>query len=113
MKNFFYKIVTKREWSDFKKKNFFYGTRKDLRDKYIHLSKKNQIKKTLQKHYLKKKNLVLLKIKIPQNKRIIWEKSSNGEVFPHLYYYLDLSNVENTYKIFLKKNGSHFILSKY
>jgi uncharacterized protein (DUF952 family) len=62
MIKFLYKICTKSEWSSFKKEKFFYGTKKDLLDGYIHFSKKGQIKKTLKKHYFKKKNLNLVKV---------------------------------------------------
>ena len=110
---FIYKICNLREWSTFKKKKKFKGTKKDILDGYIHLSKKSQVKKTLKKYYLKKDKLILLKIKTPKLKRLIWEKSSEGKLFPHLYSFLNLRDVKSTYKIFLNKNGEHSILLKY
>lgn len=109
MIKFVYKICTESEWLNFKKKKFFHGTKKDLFDGYIHMSNKHQIKKTLRKHFFKKKNLILLKIKTPKLKNLIWERLKGDEFFPHLYSNLNIKNVEKYYKISLKKNGSHHI----
>ena len=109
MKKFIYKICSISEWTDFKKKNLFYGTKKDLIDGYIHLSNKNQVKKTLKKHFFNKKKLMLVKIKTLKLKNLVWEKSPEGVLFPHLYSHLDITNVKSNYKIFLKKNGLHYI----
>ena len=40
MQKFIYKICSSKEWICFKKKGKFYGSKKDLLDGYIHLSKK-------------------------------------------------------------------------
>tara|TARA_B110000438_G_scaffold292403_1_gene330690 strand:- start:458 stop:793 length:336 start_codon:yes stop_codon:yes gene_type:complete len=109
MIEFVYKICTKSEWLRFQKKRKFYGTKKDLLDGYIHLSNKNQIKKTLKKHFPKKKKLILLKIKTSRLKNLIWEKLKGNDFFPHLYSYLTIETIENNFKISLKKNGSHHI----
>ena len=110
MKKFIYKICSTREWNEFKKKRKFYGTKKDLLDGYIHFSKKNQIKSTLKKHFLRKDNLILLKIKVLDLKDLKWEKSKEGELFPHLYSFLDIVDVKSIHKIFLLKNGLHSII---
>jgi len=109
MIKFIYKICGTTEWQRFKKTSFFYGTKKDLLDGYIHFSKKNQVKETLAKHYFKKDKLILLKIDVLKLKNLIWEKSKEGVCFPHLYTYLNLENIKKTFKINLKKNGYHSI----
>jgi uncharacterized protein (DUF952 family) len=109
MVKFIYKICAISEWKRFKKNYFFYGTKKDLLDGYIHFSKRNQVKKTLARHYFKKDKLILLKIKTFKLKTLVWEKSKGGDIFPHLYTYLDLDSINKTYKIILKKNGYHII----
>ena len=101
---YIYKICNKSEWSNFKKNKKFIGTKKDLLDGFIHLSEKKQIKTTLIKHFINKKSLVLLKIKIKNLKNLIWEKSTNGIFFPHLYSFIRLDDINNSYKIVLKKN---------
>jgi len=106
MTKFIYKICNESEWIYAKKKGKFIGTKKDILDGYIHFSKRNQIKSTLKKYYLKKNKLVLLKVKT-LNLDVVWEKSSGGFLFPHLYSYLNLNFVIKACKINLKKDGSY------
>ena len=112
MKKHVYKICSISEWLKFKKKKKFYGSKKDLLDGYIHLSKKDQIKKTLKKYFLNKHNLILLEFELSKLKDIKMEKSSNGKLYPHLYSFLKLKDVKNNYQIYLK-NGSHFFYLKF
>jgi len=42
-------------------------------------------------------------------KKLKWEKSKEGKVFPHLYSLLDIENVKSVHKITLKKNDLHAI----
>ena len=107
MKKFIYKICKISEWNSAQKKKFFSGTKKDLVDGFIHLSNKSQIKSTLKKYFSNKNNLILLKINTSKLNNLIFEKSKVGNFFPHLYSDLNLNNVKKTYKIILKKNGSH------
>ena len=113
MKKFIYKICSKLEWSNLQKKKIFYGTEKDIIDGYIHFSNKNQVKSTLYKYFFKKKKLILLKVDATKLENLVWEKSTEGELFPHLYSYLNLKDVKKKYKISLKKNGVHFFSSKH
>ena len=108
-KNFIYKICLVSEWTEAKKKLAFYGTKKDIVDGYIHFSNKNQVKLTLKKYFLNQDQLVLLKVKVSNLKHLIWEESTNGILFPHLYSFLDIKHVKNIYKITLTKNGSHIL----
>jgi uncharacterized protein (DUF952 family) len=107
MQKFLYKICSKSEWNNLKKKGKFKGTKKDILDGYIHLSKKNQVKKTLIKHFLNKNNLFLLKIEASKISNLIWEKSAEGILFPHLYSFLSLKYIKNCHIIKLNKNGFH------
>ena len=113
MKKFIYKICSKFEWSNFKKKKIFYGTKLDIIDGYIHFSDKNQVKSTLKKHFFGKDKLILLKVDTSKLENLIWEKSANSKIFPHLYSHLSLKSVKKTYEIRLKKNGLHFFSSNY
>jgi len=108
MKKFIYKICSKSEWSNFKKKKIFYGTKQDIVDGYIHFSNKSQVKLTLNKHFFKKDKLILLQVEISKLKNLTWEKSNAGKIFPHLYSFLTLKSVKKSYKILLKKNEYHF-----
>lgn len=107
MRKFIYKICFLSEWLTFRKKNIFCGTKKDIFDGYIHFSNKNQIIPTLRKYFIKKNNLILLKVDTTKLKKIIWEKSTNDKMFPHLYSCLSLKHVKSVFKIISKKNGSY------
>ena len=45
------------------------------------------------------KNLFLLIIKVDTLKELVWEKSTNGEKFPHLYSKLDIESVMDSKEI--------------
>jgi len=91
---FVYRVLHPEEWDDFKEKKVFCGNDLDKKSGYIHLSKKKQLKKTIN-IYFKKKKIVILKIDTKRlGKNLFWEISREGEKFPHLYDKLKLENVE-------------------
>ena len=93
MKRFVYRVLDQEEWFNFKKKKVFYGNDLDQRSGYIHLSEKDQLRKTIDV-YFKEKKIVILKIKTKNLKqKLLWEISRAGEKFPHLYDKLTLENV--------------------
>jgi uncharacterized protein (DUF952 family) len=106
---FVYKICNKAEWLIAKKNKKFIGTNKDKEDGFIHFSDKQQVQGTLKKYYLNQKDLILLKINALNLRSLVYEQSSDGNIFPHLYEALDLSNVIEEYKINLNENGTHNI----
>ena len=104
-----YKICTETEWTEAKTKGKFIGSKKDLMDGFIHFSDKSQIKGTLNKFFSKEMNLILLKIDTLKLESLVWEQASDGDMFPHLYSHLDISNVCGEYYIALDKNGSYIL----
>ena len=106
---FIYKICSKKELQDAKNKNQFIGSKKDLEDGFIHFSGEEQVVGTLKKYYLNQKDLVLLKVETLKLDNLIWEQASDGNMFPHLYSSLDLSNVVEEFEIFLKDDGSYVL----
>jgi len=104
---FVYKICTKAEWLEAKTKGKFNGSKKDIEDGYIHFSDKEQLKGTLVKFFLNQKDLILLKIDTLKLEHLLWEQASDGNMFPHLYSLLDISNVINEYNIILNNDGTH------
>jgi len=108
---FIYKICTKAEWLDAKNKGKFNGSKKDIEDGYIHFSDKEQLKETLNKFFSNQKNLILLKIDALKLDHLIYEQVSDGNMFPHLYSSLDISNVSNEYEIMSNEDGSHILPS--
>ena len=106
---FIYKICSKSELDSEKKNNQFFGSKKDLEDGFIHFSGEEQVRATLKKYYLNQKDLILLKVDTLKLDHLIWEQASDGNMFPHLYSPLDLSNVVGEFKISLKDDGSHIL----
>ncbi len=91
--SFVYRVLYPEEWVDFKKKKVFYGNDLDQKSGYIHLSNKEQLKKTIN-IYFKKKKIVILKIETKMlKKKLLWEISRGGQKFPHLYGRLNLESV--------------------
>ena len=106
---FIYKICSKSELDNAKNKNQFLGSKKDLKDGFIHFSGEEQVEGTLKKYYLNQKDLILLKVETLKLDHLIWEQASDGNMFPHLYSPLDLSNVLEEFEISLKDDGSHVL----
>jgi len=107
--NFVYKICTNEEWYLAKKNGQFKGSKKDIADGFIHFSDKDQVKATLSKYFFKQNNLILLKINTLKLKNLIYEQTSDGSMFPHLYDSLDILNVVEAHKIELNENDIHTI----
>ena len=104
---YIFKIIDVKEWQKVKQSETYLGSSKDIEDGYIHFSGEDQVKGTLEKYYSKQKNLVLLKVETLKLDHLIWEQASDGNMFPHLYSSLDLSNVVEEFKINLTDNGIH------
>jgi uncharacterized protein (DUF952 family) len=90
---YIYKIIDKNEWQKTKDKHSYSGSKKDIEDGYIHFSSEDQIEGTLKKHYSNQSNLILLKVATLKLDHLIWEQASDGNMFPHLYSSLEISNV--------------------
>ena len=106
---FIYKICTKSELNDAKDKQKFEGSKKDLDDGFIHFSGEEQVKETLKKYYSNQKDLLLLKVDTLKLDHLIWEQASDGNMFPHLYSSLDLSNVVEEFEVSLNDDGYHVL----
>jgi uncharacterized protein (DUF952 family) len=104
---YIFKIIELDEWQKVKQSNTYLGSSKDIEDGYIHFSGEDQVKGTLEKYYSKQENLVLLKVETLKLDHLIWEQASDGNMFPHLYSSLDLSNVVDEFEIKLTDNGIH------
>lgn len=90
---YIYKITNLNELKKAKLTGIYLGSEKDIQDGFIHFSDETQVEETLKKYYLNQKDLILLKVDISKLKDLIWEKATNGKMFPHLYSSLDLSNI--------------------
>ena len=106
---FIYKICSKAELKEARNKNNFKGSKKDLEDGFIHFSDEEQVERTLKKYYSNQTELILLKVDTLKLNHLIWEQASDGNMFPHLYSTLDLSDVVEEIKISLRDDGSHVL----
>ena len=106
---FVYKICTKSEWQEVKDKGQLVGFKKDEEDGYIHFSGEDQVAGTLKKFYTNQKYLILLKIDTLKLEHLLWEQASDGNMFPHLYSTLDVSNIVDEFEITLREDGSHIL----
>ena len=104
---YIFKIIDLDKWKKEKQSETYSGSSKDIEDGFIHFSGEDQIKGTLEKYYPKQENLVLLKVETLKLDHLIWEQASDGNMYPHLYSSLDLSNVVDEFEITLKDNGVH------
>ena len=106
---YIYKIIDKDDLKKAKLLGKYSGSSEDLQDGFIHFSGQDQVTSTLAKYYSGIKNLILLKVETLKLDHLIWEQSSDGNFFPHLYSALDLSNVVKELDISLDKNGTHVL----
>ena len=104
---YIFKIIKLDEWQKVKQSKTYLGSSKDIEDGYIHFSGEDQVKGTLEKYYSKQENLILLKVETLKLDHLIWEQASDGNMFPHLYSSLDLSNVVDEFEIILNEDGNH------
>ncbi len=104
---YIFKIIDFDEWQKIKQSETYLGSSKDIEDGYIHFSGEDQVKGTLEKYYSKQENLVLLKVETLKLDHLIWEQASDGNMFPHLYSSLDLSNIVDEFEINLSDKGIH------
>ena len=106
---FIYKIISKSDLQESRNKGQLIVSKKDLEDGYIHFSGNDQVAGTLKKFYQNQKDLILLKVDTLKLDHLIWEQASDGNMFPHLYSSLDLSNVVEEFEISLRNDGSHVL----
>ena len=104
---YIFKIIDKEEWQKVKESGTYLGSSKDIQDGFIHFSGEEQIQGTLKKYYLNQKDLILLKVDTLKLDHLIWEQASDGNMFPHLYSKLEISNVVDEFEISLNEEGNH------
>jgi uncharacterized protein (DUF952 family) len=89
-----YKVLRPIEWSQMRTAGETLGAPVDLNDGYIHFSTAAQLQVTLSKHFGGERDLILLACDSDNLAADIrWEPSRGGDLFPHLYRPLRLSDV--------------------
>jgi uncharacterized protein (DUF952 family) len=89
-----YKILTAAQMDALEHEGSFAGAPADLADGYIHMSAAAQLAGTLDRHFAGQADLHIAAIDLEAlGDAVKWEKSRDGELFPHLYAPLPLAAV--------------------
>ncbi|MDP5305641.1 DUF952 domain-containing protein [Paracoccus spongiarum] len=89
-----YKILRAPEWAAMQADGHTDGAPVDLRDGFIHLSTGPQLAGTLDRHFAGEEDLTLLACDAEALAGDLrWEEARGGQLFPHLFRSLRLSDV--------------------
>ncbi len=100
-----YKVITAGTWEDFRSSGSFEGSAVDLRDGYVHLSTRAQLRRTLALHFKGEADLRLLEVRVDGLTALRWEPSRGGALFPHHYGPLPLSAVGEVSRVDVDADG--------
>ena len=103
-----YRLCEKKDWDDALALGVYRGTELDVQDGYIHLSTAEQLIETAKIYFFGAKHLLLLHIN-PNNlgDELRWEKSRNGQIFPHFYGRLNTEFIHTITELELDDEGVH------
>lgn len=105
---FAFKILTREQWNQWRADGDFTGAPVDLADGYIHLSAREQVMETAQKHFAEQDDLILAMIDLAAlGDTVKWEPSRGGALFPHVYGALPMSAVTTKAVLRLDSAGQH------
>jgi len=104
-----YKICRETDWEQACAAGIYDGSPDDKRDGFIHFSLKNQVDKTLEKHFTGQEGLILLAIDTAclKSEKLKYEASKTGEKYPHLYGSLCPSTVQSRHMIVKNEAGKN------
>jgi uncharacterized protein (DUF952 family) len=106
-----YKVCPRSSWSEALKLGVLPLSRDDARDGYVHLSAAHQVRGTLDRHFARQPELVLLAllpVRFPEG-ALRWEASRSGELFPHLYAELRSELVSEAFELPLDGMERHVL----
>ena len=108
MTDFIYKICPSSVWNKAEQAGFFSGSGIDLTDGFIHFSTADQTAQTAHLHFNGQGDLVLVKV-ATESLDLMWESSRGGDLFPHLYSDLPLTEVVEVTPMPLDSDGNHIL----
>ncbi|WP_194094293.1 DUF952 domain-containing protein [Marivivens aquimaris] len=89
-----YKIFRADEWAALQANGETAGAPIDITDGYVHTSTAEQAKETAAKHFAGEDGLVLLALESDSfGDELKWEPSRGGQLFPHIYRNLRLTDI--------------------
>jgi len=103
-----YKICPAAAWREAERQGSYRGSADDARDGFIHFSTAPQLAGTLEKHYFRQTDLLLIAIDAERiGAALRWEPSRGGDLFPHLYGELDMGAVTAVMDLRSRSDGGH------
>jgi len=100
-----YKILSRCDWTASEKLGHTI-TALDSADGYVHLSTRHQVADTLTLHYKGETHVRLLEYDLDQlGGALKWEKSRGGQMFPHLYGELHLTDAKRIWILKLNQDN--------
>ncbi|MCB1386960.1 MAG: DUF952 domain-containing protein [Nitratireductor sp.] len=105
-----YKIATFEEWDAALEKGTFDGAPVDLADGFIHFSTAAQVCETAARHFRGRDGLFLIKVATASMARHYrMEASRGGDLFPHLYARLPVSDAVIWEEMEMRADGGHVL----
>jgi uncharacterized protein (DUF952 family) len=103
-----YKILSASIWDEAVRVGVFHGAGIDIADGYIHFSTAAQMRETAARHFAGQTDLVLVAVDgAILGADLKYEVSRGGDLFPHLYAPLKVSDVAWVKSLPLGPNGVH------
>lgn len=110
MIKFVYKVCDRSAWEAAQPEGFFPGSADDARDGYIHLSTRAQIRGTLDKHFVRIADLLLIEFPAEAlSSHLKWEASANGNIYPHYYGPLPVAAAVRIHRLALDADVCHVL----
>ena len=98
MADFIYKILRVEEFAEAKENPAYAGSADDRRDGYIHFSSRTQLASTARKYFSGEEKLWFLEFSASElGNKLVWEPSTGGALYPHLYWPLDIKKARRTW----------------
>jgi len=102
-----YKILKRAEWDAAVRAGRFEGAAIDLADGYIHLSTAAQAPETARRYFTGQTGLALVRFDATAlGVALRWEPSRGGDLFPHVYGWIDPALAEAVTEIDLDPEGA-------
>ena len=101
-----FKILPRSEWTQAQQAGRFEGSAVDHQDGYIHFSTAGQAGETARRYFAGQADLVVLEVEGDDlGAALKWEPSRGGDLFPHLYASLAVSDVRAVHEAPLDHDG--------